>query len=44
MAEALDGCVKPAKGVLDPVENKTGQSTQTQKEEKNMIAQCRGKG
>ena len=33
MAEAKDGCVKPAKGPIGLAESKTSQTTQIQKEE-----------
>ena len=39
MAEAKDGCVKPAKGVIGLAETKTSQPTQIQKEEIGMMAQ-----
>jgi peroxiredoxin (alkyl hydroperoxide reductase subunit C) len=39
MAEAKDGCVKPAKGIIRPIETETSQTTQIQKEEIKMIAQ-----
>jgi peroxiredoxin (alkyl hydroperoxide reductase subunit C) len=39
MAEATDGCVKPAKGVIKSAETKTSQPTQIQKEEPKMTAQ-----
>jgi peroxiredoxin (alkyl hydroperoxide reductase subunit C) len=39
MAEAKDGCVTPAKGVIGLAETKTSQTTQTKKEELKMIAQ-----
>jgi peroxiredoxin (alkyl hydroperoxide reductase subunit C) len=39
MAEAKDGCVKPAKGVIKLAETKTSQPAQIQKEEIRMIAQ-----
>ena len=38
MAEAKDGCVKPAKGVIGLPETKTSQPAQIQKEEMKMIA------
>jgi peroxiredoxin (alkyl hydroperoxide reductase subunit C) len=38
MAEAVDGCVKPAKGVIGSAETKTSQPTQVQKEEIKMVA------
>ena len=38
MAEAKDGCVKPAKGVISLAETKTSQPTQIQKEEIKMMA------
>jgi len=37
MAEAKDGCVKPAKGVIGLAETKTSQPTQIQKEEIKMM-------
>jgi hypothetical protein len=39
MAEAKDGCVKPAKGPIRTGESKTSQPSPTQKEETKMIAQ-----
>lgn len=39
MAGAVDGCVKPAKGVIGLTEAKPSQSAQIQKEETKMIAQ-----
>jgi hypothetical protein len=39
MAEAKDGCVQPAKGVIGLPETKTSQPAQIQKEEIRMIAQ-----
>jgi len=39
MAEAVDGCVKPAKEVIGREKTKTAQPTQIEKEEKKMIAQ-----
>jgi len=39
MAEAVDGCVKPAKGVIGLPETKPLQNMQIQKEELKMIAQ-----
>ncbi len=38
MAEAVDGCVKPAKGVIGFSEAKATQPTSIQKEEMKMIA------
>jgi peroxiredoxin (alkyl hydroperoxide reductase subunit C) len=39
MAEAKDGCVTPAKGVIGLAGTQTSQTTQTKKEELKMIAQ-----
>jgi hypothetical protein len=39
MAEAKDGCVKPAKGPIMPGGSKSSQASTTQKEEIKMIAQ-----
>jgi hypothetical protein len=39
MAEAKDGCVKPAKGPIRTGESKPSQPSTTQKEEIKMIAQ-----
>ena len=39
MAEAIDGCVKPAKGPMMPGKSKTSQPSTMQKEEIKMIAQ-----
>jgi peroxiredoxin (alkyl hydroperoxide reductase subunit C) len=39
MAEAKDGCVKPAKGPIMTAESKASQPAQVQKEEIRMIAQ-----
>jgi peroxiredoxin (alkyl hydroperoxide reductase subunit C) len=39
MAEAKDGCVKPAKGVITLAKSKPSQTIQIQKEELKMIAQ-----
>jgi hypothetical protein len=38
MAEAKDGCVKPAKGVIGLAETKTSQTTEIQKEGLKMNA------
>jgi len=38
MAEAVDGCVKPAKGIIGSKETKASQPAQIQKEEIKMIA------
>jgi hypothetical protein len=39
MAEAVDGCVKPAKGIIGSNETKPSQPAQIHKEEIKMIAQ-----
>jgi hypothetical protein len=39
MAEAKDGCVKPAKGPMMPAESKTSQPSPIQQEGIKMIAQ-----
>jgi len=39
MAEAKDGCVQPAKGIIRLPETKTSQPSPIQKEEMKMIAQ-----
>ncbi len=39
MAEAVDGCVKPAKGPMMPAEPKTSEPSTAQKEERKMTAQ-----
>jgi hypothetical protein len=39
MPEPKDGCVKPAKGVIGLPETKISQTTQSQREERKMVAQ-----
>jgi peroxiredoxin (alkyl hydroperoxide reductase subunit C) len=39
MAEAKDGCVQPAKGIIGLAETKTSRTIDIQKEELKMIAQ-----